>query len=129
MTVQKTARAFRWGDLAKDQPMPLVERQRVIGERVMLSHVVLRKGCAVPMHRHENEQFACVLSGKMRFQLGRSDSEDLQTVLVEGGGVVHFPSNVPHAAEALEDTVVLDVFSPPSEATGIDDVEGTDERR
>ena len=36
------------------------------------------------------------------------------------GEVLHLPSNCPHSAEALEETVVLDIFSPPSERTGID---------
>jgi quercetin dioxygenase-like cupin family protein len=34
---------------------------------------------------------------------------------VHSGEVVVLPSNVPHAVVALQDTQVLDVFSPPRE--------------
>jgi quercetin dioxygenase-like cupin family protein len=120
MSGDETARAYRWVEVAKDQPMALLERQRIVGERVMLSRVVLKQGCVVPMHQHENEQFACLVSGRLRFEIGAPGSDGARTLTAEGGDVVHFPSNVPHAAEALEDTVVIDVFSPPSETTGID---------
>jgi len=121
------AKAYRWDAMEKDQPMALLERRRIIGELAMLSHVMLRKGCVVPTHSHENEQFACVLSGRMRFGIGDEGGKssaaaggDFETMVLEGGQVLHLPSRVPHTAEALEDTVVLDVFCPPSATTGID---------
>ncbi len=112
--------AHRWTDLDADSPMELLERRRVIGRPAMISHVSLKKGLKVPTHHHENEQFACVLSGRIRFTLGAAGSPEHRTVTLEGGSVLYLPSNTPHAAEALEDTVVLDIFSPPSETTGID---------
>lgn len=111
---------YRWDDLATDSPMALLERRRIIGEQAMLSRVLLRKGCSVPTHHHPNEQFACVLSGRIRFGLGAVGSPERRDVTLTAGEVIHFPSNVPHSADALEDTVVLDIFSPPSETTGID---------
>jgi quercetin dioxygenase-like cupin family protein len=98
--------------------MPLVERRRIIGSQAMLSQVTLRKGCVVPMHSHENEQFACVVSGVMRFGLKDGPSE--RHLTLRAGEVLHLPSSVPHSAEAIEDCVILDIFSPPSEKTGID---------
>lgn len=98
--------------------MALLERRRVIGERAMISHVTLFKGCFVPTHSHANEQITCVISGRLQFQIG--EGENPQTIIVSLGEVIHLPSGVPHSAEALVDTVVLDVFSPPSETTGID---------
>ena len=112
--------AQRWADLMPDSPMALLERRRIVGQNAMIARVTLRKGCRVPAHRHVNEQFACVLSGRIRFGLGEEGSAEHEEVTLEGGGVLHLPPNVPHSAEALEDTVVLDVFSPPSESTGID---------
>jgi quercetin dioxygenase-like cupin family protein len=109
-----------WSDLRPDTPMPLLERRRIIGEQAMLSQVLLRKGCAVPLHAHENEQFACILQGCLRFTLGAEGAPGRRTVDVRAGEVLHLPANVPHAADALEDTLVLDVFSPPSATTGID---------
>lgn len=109
-----------WTSLETDHPMPTIARQRVIGERAMVSRVMLAKGCVVPKHAHENEQIACIVSGKIRFALGEPGSDDCCEVTANGGDVLMLPSNLPHSAEALEETVVLDVFSPPSEATGID---------
>jgi quercetin dioxygenase-like cupin family protein len=118
MNETSEAATYRWNELPQDRPMELVARRRIFGKRVLLAEVSLRKGCRVPRHRHENEQFVCVLSGGIRFEVGEeSEARDL---VVRGGEVLHLPSNVPHSAEALEDSQVLDVFSPPSETTGID---------
>ena len=61
-----------------------------------------------------------VISGKIRFDLGEQGSPDRREVVLEGGSVLHLPGNLPHSAEALEDTLVYDIFSPVSEGTGID---------
>ena len=114
------AKKFCWNDLSVDKPMPLLERKRIIGEEMMISQVILRKGCHVPTHAHENEQFACIVSGALKFGLGAEGSPQRKEVVVSAGEVLHLPSMVPHSADALEDTLVLDLFSPPSERTGID---------
>ncbi|MHC4218835.1 MAG: cupin domain-containing protein [Planctomycetota bacterium] len=120
MASPDTATRYRWADLPRDHPMQQLERRRIIGQRVMLSEVLLQKGCTVPTHAHENEQICCVLSGRLRFGLGAEDSPRREEVEVEGGEVLHLPSGVPHSAEALEESLVIDIFSPPSETTGID---------
>lgn len=111
---------YQWDALPKDHPMEKIARQRIIGEKMMISKVVLDCGCIVPTHRHENEQFACIMSGALRFGLGAEGSAERREIIVKAGEVLHLPSNLPHSAEAIEDTVVLDLFSPPSAATGID---------
>ncbi len=120
MLSKNAATAYRWSDMQADQPMPLVSRRRIVGEHAMLSHVSLAKGCRVPTHAHENEQFGHILSGRIRFGIGAEGSPDRHDLILETGQVLYLPPNVPHSAEALEDTVVLDVFSPPSEKTGVD---------
>ena len=101
--------------------MERLSRKRIIGEQAMLSQVTLEKGCLVPMHNHPNEQFACVISGKMRFVVEDGEGGGGQRTLTLGAGeVLHLPGDVRHSAEALETSVVLDVFSPPSATTGID---------
>ena len=120
MTTSVNAIRYRWSDLPKDHPMSLLERRRIIGERLMLSEVLLQKGCRVPTHAHENEQFACVVRGRIRFGLGDEDSPQREEVVLEAGEVLHLPSFVPHSAEAIEETLVIDIFSPPSEKTGVD---------
>ena len=114
------AKHYRWSDLPQDTPMELLSRKRIIGEQMMISQVNLRKGCCVPTHSHANEQFACIMSGELRFGIGEEGSAARYEVCVKAGGVLHLPANVPHSAEALEDTLVIDLFSPPSATTGID---------
>jgi len=87
---------------------PFIDRQFVYGERVMLARLVLRKGAIVPEHSHENEQITYVLEGALRFTLG-----DGRVMTVRSGEVLVIPSNLPHGAEALEDTLDIDVFAPP----------------
>lgn len=113
------ASSYRWVELTADSPMPLLERRRVIGEKVMISHVRLMKGCDVPMHSHDNEQMSCVLSGRLRFMVADTAGAP-RTLILGPGEVLHLPSNVPHAAFAEEETEVLDIFAPPSTMTGID---------
>ncbi len=120
MPIPTAAVRYRWSELPKDQPLALLERRRVVGQQAMISHVLLKKGCFVPAHAHFNEQFACILSGRLHFVLGDENAPSREELTLVAGEVLHLPSNVPHSAEALEDTVVLDVFSPPSEKTGID---------
>ena len=91
-----------------EQLNPLIDRQMVWGERGMLARIILRKGAIVPRHSHENEQITYVLDGALRFTLG-----DGRVITVGSGEVLVIPSNLPHQAEALEDTIDLDVFSPP----------------
>lgn len=87
---------------------PLMDRQFVYGRRTMLARVLLRKGAHVPEHSHENEQITYILEGALRFTMG-----DGQVITVKAGEVLVIPSHMPHSAEALEDTVDLDVFAPP----------------
>lgn len=108
------ATAAQWIDLPRDEPMASLSRHRLIGAEAMISYVTLQAGCAVPVHAHANEQFSCVLSGRVRFKLADGDK------IVTAGEVLHLPGHAPHGAEALETSVVLDVFAPPSETTGID---------
>ncbi len=106
--------ATPWTELPHDAPLALLERRRIVGTEAMISHVTLHAGCDVPVHAHANEQFSCVLSGRVRFRLADRD------VVLGAGDVLHLPGHAPHGAQALETAVVLDVFAPPSTSTGID---------
>jgi unsaturated pyranuronate lyase len=96
--------------MPKEPLKPDLARRLITGERMMLAHVYLDKGCVVPKHEHENEQLTYILEGALRFWLGDDGSEVID---VRAGEVLHLPSNLPHEAEALEDTLDVDVFSPP----------------
>lgn len=112
-------RVLTWSELPVDRPMPLIERRRVIGSHVMISRVELAPGFVVPTHSHHNEQMVCVLSGRAAFVLHEGTAQERRVTLASGQ-VLHLPPNVPHGCTALEPTVIFDVFSPPSEKTGVD---------
>ena len=111
---RKSASVHTISELPTDHPMALIARRRLIGEHLMLSWVVLEQGFEVEPHEHPNEQFAIVLEGRIEFAL----DDGVKTL--SAGQVLQVPPNVRHGARALERTVILDCFSPPSERTGVD---------
>ncbi|MGD9689466.1 MAG: cupin domain-containing protein [Phycisphaerales bacterium] len=113
------ARVLAWSNLPTDTPMPKITRQRVIGAHVMISRVRLLKGFDLPSHAHFNEQMVCVMSGRAEFVLHEGTPKE-RRVTVGAGELLHLPPDVPHSCTALEDTEIWDVFSPPSEKTGVD---------
>ena len=104
------AKHYRWEDMPKDELKPDLHRRLISTERMMLAHVYLDKGCIVPTHAHENEQLTYILEGALKFKIGDDGAEE---IVVSAGEVLLIPSNVPHMAEALEETLDVDVFSPP----------------
>lgn len=109
----------RWEDLPRERVKEGLERRIITGQGMMIAHVYLEKGCVVPMHQHENEQLTYILEGALHFRLGGAHPRE---VVVRAGEVLQIPSNVPHEAVALEDTLDVDVFSPPRS----DWLDGTD---
>jgi len=105
-----SAAHYRWDDLPKEELRPDLHRRLISGERMMIAHVYLDKGAVVAKHAHDNEQLTYILEGVLRFWLGDDETE---IVDVHAGEVLHIPSNLPHKAEALEDTLDVVVFSPP----------------
>lgn len=101
---------YRWEAMPKERVTDLLDRRLITGDSMMLAHVYLKKGCIVPKHSHMNEQLTYILEGSLRFHLGEDQSEEL---VLNAGEVLHIPSNVPHMAEAMEDTLDVDIFSPP----------------
>ena len=112
-------RHIRWDDMPKETLSAHIDRRIISADKAMLTHVYLKKGAVVPMHHHENEQLTYILEGALKFWIG---TEDADPVVVRAGEVLVLPSNVPHKAEALEDTLDVDVFSPPRQ----DWLDGTD---
>ena len=114
-----SAQVYRLSEVPEDNPVPHLFRKKVSGERILLAHVRLEKGCHVALHQHENEQVAYVVQGRVKWTLGAPDSPDRRELVVEGGMVLHLPSNFPHGVDALEDTLIIDLLSPPG-AMGVD---------
>jgi len=96
-----------WKDVEVEQLNSLLGRQMIVGDKIMLARVLLKKGSVVPEHSHENEQVTYILEGALKFWI------DGKQIVVHAGEVLCIPSNMPHKAEAVEDTVDLDVFYPP----------------
>jgi quercetin dioxygenase-like cupin family protein len=96
-----------WKSIALEDLNPLLQRQFVVGQELMLARVLLKKGCIVPEHSHHNEQLTYVIDGALKFWI------DGKEIVVNAGEVLCIPAHMPHKAEALEDTVDLDVFNPP----------------
>jgi quercetin dioxygenase-like cupin family protein len=96
-----------WNSVELEDLNPLLQRQMVWGQGVMLARVLLKKGCVVPMHSHLNEQVTYILEGALKFLI------DGREIVVNAGEVLTIPAHMPHRAEALADTVDLDIFHPP----------------
>ena len=101
---------YRWDEILNEQLSETIGRKLITGDRMMLAHVYLKKGAIVPRHSHENEQLTYILEGGLRFWIGEDES---QVIDVMAGEVLHIPSHVQHKAEALADTLDVDIFSPP----------------
>jgi unsaturated pyranuronate lyase len=110
MPANKEFSFYRWDSMKKERVSDMLERRLITGDRMMLAHVYLKKGCIVPKHSHENEQLTYILEGALKFWMGDDESEE---ITVHAGEVLLIPSHVPHKAEALEETLDVDVFSPP----------------
>jgi len=106
----KSVSHHRWDRIPEEPLKGTITRRLVTGERMMIAHVYLKKGDDVPRHSHENEQLTYILQGALQFWFGANDERELT---VHAGEVIVIPSNVPHRALALEDTLDVDVFSPP----------------
>ena len=100
-------RHVAWSAVPVVEMNPVLGRQLIVGQNIMLARVLLKKGCIVPEHSHPNEQLTFIAEGALRFWI------DGKVIVVNAGECLTIPPNMPHKAEALEDTVDFDVFNPP----------------
>ena len=109
MTDNPEVKHIQWETLPTESLNPLIARQMVVGDKVMVARVLIKKGGVVPMHHHHNEQISYIESGALLFNIEGRD------ITVRAGEFLCIPPNVPHTATALEDTVDIDLFTPPRE--------------
>ena len=76
------------------------------GERTHMTEVKVKKGSIIPEHQHPQEQTGYLVSGSLRFFGADGDT------IVRPGDSWNFAGGEPHGAEALEDSLVIEVFSP-----------------
>ena len=112
MAAPEKAELHRWDDLPRERLNSHLERRIVTGTNMMITHIYLKKGGVVPRHSHPNEQITYVLDGALKFLLGENQDQE---VIVRAGEVLTIPPQLPHSAEALEDTLDVDIFNPPRE--------------
>jgi|SRR5688572_11582942 len=101
-----TVRVHRWDEIALEKITEMISQKIVAGEREMLAQIYMKRGALVPMHAHDSEQMTYILQGALRVLVGG------EGITVREGEVLQIPSGALHQAEALEDTVEFDVFSP-----------------
>jgi quercetin dioxygenase-like cupin family protein len=109
MTTKTEPRYIPWSQVEHENLNETIGREMIVGDKIMLARVFLKKGAHVPEHHHHNEQVTYILEGALKFAI------DGREIVVRAGEVLCIPSNMPHEAWALEDTLDLDVFTPPRE--------------
>jgi len=100
---------YEWNQVEKEQLSPTFARQVIHSDAMTVARVYLRKGCSVPEHSHHNEQISMMEQGALKFVIAGEEK------VLKAGQVLRIPPHVPHSAEALEDCVAVDLFSPPRE--------------
>jgi quercetin dioxygenase-like cupin family protein len=97
----------QWNQIPREQMNPWFARQVIHSDSMTVAKVYLAKGSVVPEHSHPNEQLSYIETGSLLFRLNGLEQ------IVSAGEVLQIPANVPHSAEALEETSGIDIFSPP----------------
>ena len=109
MSAPAMLKYFKWEEVRRERLNPLMDRQMIVGDKMMMARVLLKKGAHVPLHQHHNEQLTYILEGALKFAV------DGKEIVVRAGQVLAIPPHLPHEAWALEETVDLDIFMPPRE--------------
>lgn len=110
--MKQSARHLKWEEMPFERLGKLMRRRFIHGESIMLAQLRMDRGAVVPLHSHHNEQLSYILEGALKFWIGTEEGE---TIMVGAGETLLLPAHLPHKVEALEDSVALDLFSPPRE--------------
>jgi quercetin dioxygenase-like cupin family protein len=95
-----------WNQIPAEPMTDTVTRQVLHTDTMTIARLYLKKGAVVPRHSHPNEQVSTVEAGRLRFLFDDGEA------VVQTGESMQIPGGVPHAVEALEDAIALDLFSP-----------------
>jgi len=105
--VASVAQHLNWTDIPVEHPAEGIERQMVVGERIMIVRFRFVPFLVTPEHTHMHEQMSLVVSGRVRFFVEGEER------IASPGDVLHFPPNCLHGATMMDEEVVLiDIFSP-----------------
>jgi len=97
----------RWDDVPVERVADGIERQMVVGGRMMVCRLRFQPRVDTPVHSHPHEQITLVEQGRVQFSIAG------ETKIAHAGDILHFPPGVPHGATILDEEVILiDIFSP-----------------
>jgi quercetin dioxygenase-like cupin family protein len=99
--------AVDWNTIPAEQLNPLLARKFISTASITVAQFELKQGCFVPEHHHLNEQVTLILRGALKLGFGERE------ITLHAGQSLTIPPHAAHSAEALEDTQVIDIFSPP----------------
>jgi quercetin dioxygenase-like cupin family protein len=98
---------MNWATIPAERVADGIERQMVVGEKLMICRLTIQPRVVTPVHSHVHEQVTMVERGRVLYTVDGVER------VVSAGDVLHFPPNLPHGATMLEEEVVLvDVFTP-----------------
>ena len=100
---------YNWNEVAVQELDNGITRQMITAGNMMLAQIFVPKGVSFPAHRISSEQITIYVKGGAVYQSEQSRIEARE------GDILHIPAGVQHSDQVVEDTVVLDVFSPPRE--------------
>ena len=109
MSTQGNVELLQWDDIPMETVNPSMRRQIITGELMTVARIYLKDGFLVPMHSHHNEQITQVISGVLKFRLGKDGDE---TINVGPGQIIVIPANLPHEALVIGDVVEMDMWAP-----------------
>ena len=102
-----SGRHLDWSKVPVESIGDGIERQMVVGEKMMICRFRFAPFVATPEHEHPHEQMSIVERGHVRFFV-----EGVERIAAPGD-VLHFPPNCWHGATMMDEEVVLiDIFSP-----------------
>jgi quercetin dioxygenase-like cupin family protein len=78
----------------------------VYGDRTLMVEVKFEKGAVIPSHGHPHEQTGYLISGQLDFVI------DGENIIAKPGDSWNISGDVEHSATAIDETVVIEVFSP-----------------
>ena len=69
MSTPESFKYIPWKDVEREKLNPLIDREMLVGDQVMLARVIMKKGAPVPLHHHHNEQVTYILEGALKFAI------------------------------------------------------------
>ncbi len=101
------AQHLNWSTIPIERPAEGIERQMVVGKRMMICRFRFAPELVTPEHTHPHEQMSIVVSGRVKFFVAGAER------IASPGDVLHFPPHCLHGATMMdEEVVLLDIFTP-----------------